>query len=155
MAQLAGAIETAVFEAEIDYALYERTAPDLTLIETPARARANKSLHAGVFKILAFINAAILVVFWATFQGDADALFMVAISAVYLTSYLGTPFLLSRVGGSIDPVERKSFSRFLDEPFETWTGVITGREALLQVVLIPTAILIAVIGMGLIIGVSR
>ena len=155
MAQFAHAIETGVFEAEITSALKERAAPELTVIESARAPRANKSLHAGVFKAFAFINAGILGVFWLTFRGDSEALFMVAISAVYLAAYLGTPFLLSRVGGRIDPAEHKLFAQFLEEPFETWTGVISGREALLQVVLVPVAILIAAVGMGAIIGMNQ
>lgn len=155
MAQLAGAIETGVFEAEITSALKERAAPELTLIELSRERKTNSSLHAGVFKALAFINAGILGVFWLTFRGNSEALFMVAISAVYLGAYLGTPFLLSRVGGRIDPVQSKPFAQFLEEPFETWTGAVSGREALLQIVLVPAAILIAVSGMGLIIGLHQ
>jgi len=117
-------------------------------------AVANTSLHGGVFKTFAGINVAILGVFWMTFQNDAEALFMVAISGVYLAAYLATPYLMSRIG-RIDAPQKKPFHDFLNEPFETWTGVLKGREALLQVLLIPIAILIAVAGMGLIIATVR
>ena len=79
---------------------------------------------------------------------------MVAISGVYLAAYLGSPFVMSRVG-RIDPPLESSFQQFLKAPFTTWTGVITGREALLQVVLVPGAILFAVIGMGMIIAMHQ
>ncbi|WP_425408582.1 hypothetical protein [Hyphococcus sp.] len=156
MAQLAGAIETAVFEAEIISALVERETPDLTLVEAAkTEPRTNTSLHGGAFKALALINAAILGVFGLTFLHDGEALFMVAISAVYLAAYLGTPYVLSKVGGRIDSAQEKPFEQFLGEPFETWTGVISGREALLQIMLVPAAILIAVTGMGVIIGLNQ
>ncbi|PQA86824.1 hypothetical protein [Hyphococcus luteus] len=145
-------METQILEAEIESALKERAAPALTLVKIE---QANTSLHGGVFKALALIYAALLAVFWLTFAGDKEALFMVAISAVYLAAYMGTPFMLSRVGGRVDPVQEKSFAAFLKEPFETWTGVVSGREAMLQILLVPSAVLIAGAGMGLIIAMSR
>ena len=148
---LAQPMEATVFEAEFDPTL-KAGKPKLTVVKSPAPrvSQANTSLHGGVFKLFAAVNVAILGVFWMIFQGDKEALFMVAISGVYLASYFLTPFVMSRVA-RIDTPDGKSFSAFLNEPFETWTGAITGREALIQVMLIPTAILFAVIGMALVI----
>ncbi|MFC2953337.1 hypothetical protein ACFOOP_15480 [Marinicaulis aureus] len=152
MAMLAEVMETGLMEAELDVDRKERVAPAISLVKM---TRPNTTMHGGVFKSLALVYAALLAVFWLAFQGDREALFMVAISAVYLAAYMGTPFMLSRVGGRVDPAEDKSFAAFLREPFETWTGIVTGREAMLQVLLIPMAILIAGCGMGVIIAVSR
>ena len=152
MAMLAEVMETGLIEAELEAERKEQAAPAIMLVKM---TQPNTTLHGGVFKSLALIYAALLAVFWLTFQGDEEALFMVAISAVYLAAYMGTPFLLSRVGGRVDPESNKKFAAFLREPFETWTGIVTGREAMLQVLLIPMAILIAGCGMGVIIAVSR
>lgn len=146
--QLATLIETTVFEAELEAAREKPTAP--RPVPVNENAPANTTMHGSVFKIFAALNAAILGVFWWTFLGDAEALFMVAISGVYLAAYLGTPFVMSRVG-RIDTPQQKQFHQFLEEPFETWTGVITGREAMLQVLLIPGAVFITVIGISIII----
>ena len=146
---LAQPMEAAVFEAEIEVSPSPSKPPHLALVDKTVRA--NTSLHQGVFKVFAAINVAILGVFWLTFLGDPESLFMVAISGVYLAAYMATPVAMSRVG-RIDSPQEKHFHQFLREPFETWTGITTGREALLQVMLIPTAILIAVAGMGLIIA---
>lgn len=152
MAMLAEVMKTGLIEAELAAERKERAATAVMLVKM---TQPNTTLHGGVFKSLALIYATLLAVFWLTFQGDGEALFMVAISAVYLTAYMGTPFMLSRVGGRVDPVDDKNFAAFLHEPFETWTGIVTGREAMLQVLLIPMAILIAGCGMGAIIAVSR
>ncbi|MCK5746945.1 MAG: hypothetical protein KAH44_12055 [Oricola sp.] len=152
MAMLAEVMETGFAEAEREIEREKRTAPAIMLVRM---TQPNTSVHGGVFKALALIYASILGVFWLAFQGDREALFMVAISAVYLAAYMGTPFMLSRIGGRVDPVQEKPLARFLEEPFETWTGVISGREAALQILLIPSALLIASAGMGLIIAASR
>lgn len=145
---LATPIETTVFEAELAAVREKPQTPRLAPVNE--NAAATTSMHGGVFKVFAALNAAILGVFWWTFRSDAEALFMVAISGVYLAAYLGTPFIMSRVG-RVDTPQHKPFHQFLEEPFETWTGVITGREAMLQVLLIPGAIFITVIGISIII----
>ena len=118
------------------------------------KAEPSATVHKTVFKLLAVVNAAILGVFAITFNGDAGALFMVAISAVYLAAYLGTPYVLNRVG-AIEDEDTQDFAAFLKKPFDTWTGEISGAEALTQILLVPGAILIAVTAMGLIIGANQ
>ena len=153
-ASLATPLETTAFEAELESTRLVPTVPKLTVIDGSPAPAPNQTLHSAVFKTLGAINAAILGVFWWTFRGDGEALFMVAVSAIYLAAYMGTPYVMNRAA-KIDGQQSGSFYNFLREPFETWTGVITGREALLQVILIPSAILIAVIGMSIIIGASQ
>ncbi|MEM9494765.1 MAG: hypothetical protein AAGA09_02085 [Pseudomonadota bacterium] len=148
---LAEAIETTVFEAELEAAAAPPK-PHLRLVDAPAPY--NSTMHKGVFQAFALVNAAILGVFWITFSGDAGAAFMVAISAVYLAAYLATPYALSRIRHFDQPTD-ESFSGFLDKPFATWTGAIKGCEALLQILLIPGAILITVTGIAIIIQLVR
>ena len=144
---LAENIETTVFEAELE-AVTKRQKPHLSIVEGPALQ--NTSMHPAAFKLFAALNVGVLGVFWLTFRGDAEALFMVAISGIYLAAYVATPWIMSRIG-AFDAPNTLPFSSFLEEPFETWTGVISGRDAVLQVLLIPSAILSTVIGMSLII----
>ncbi len=148
-AQQLNPIEPAVFQAELDSLREENTRPKLTVVENVSIN--NTSLPGSLFKLFAAVNAAILGVFWMIFSGDKGALFMVTISGVYLAAYLGTPYVMTRIG-HIDAPNNSSFTSFLNEPFETWTGLISGRDAALQVLLIPTAILITVTGIALIIA---
>ena len=154
------AIDPAAYQAELEAEITKQT-PDLRIVETPATAKtrepaANALMHSGAYKLLGAVNFGILAAFWIVFQGHAEALFMVAISGVYLAAYMGTPWMMSRIGGRVEREEEKgTFSDFLSTPFETWTGIITGREALLQVLLIPGAVLMAVIGMTFIIAGAR
>lgn len=128
----------------------ERTLPlqEPRVVLVPA---ANTTLHHAIPKMLAGLNAYVLLAFWIALQGDREALFMVAISAFYLFAYMGTPYLMARLGAKKAP-RSSSLSQFLKEPFDTWTGVITGREAMIQVLTVPVAIAIAVTGMCFIIA---
>lgn len=127
--------------------------PDQTAVRPAPQplVAANTALHGRVVKMLAIINVYILAAFAVTLGGDGEALFMIAISAAYLLAYMGTPYLMGRVGGKhLDYAV--PFDKFLRTPFETWTGTITGRQAMIQVLLVPAAIAIAVTGMCAIIA---
>ncbi|MEZ5915737.1 MAG: hypothetical protein R3C42_08965 [Parvularculaceae bacterium] len=111
------------------------------VISPPAQPRAaapardaqirTHALPGRIYKMLTFCYLGILIAFWLTFQGDGEALFMVAISGFYLAAYVGAPFILSRVK-HIDPPSAESFGDFLSKPFETWTGSVSGREAMIR-----------------------
>lgn len=107
--------------------------------DTPVKGR---EVHAKVAKIYLALHAVLFAVLFTTFSVDSEALFMVAISAFYLIMYIGTPYvLLSRIGGKRF-ASRSSWSEFLDAPHETFTGKITGRDALIQICLVPAAVTI-------------
>lgn len=149
-------MDMAVLEAELVPEQSARPALRLsTVTQEPQNAPyLNSTVHSNVFKILAGLNAFVLLAFWATFQGDKEALFMVAISAVYLVAYMGTPYIMSRAGKE-KPKDVLSFDRFLSAPFETWTETITGRGAMIQILMVPAAIAIAVFGMCIVIGLNQ
>ena len=73
MAMLAEVMETGLIEAELEAERKEQAAPAIMLVKM---TQPNTTLHGGVFKSLALIYAALLAVFWLTFQGDEEALFM-------------------------------------------------------------------------------
>ena len=130
----------------------ENNLPPLALVK--AKNRPQVSVHKAVFQLFAAINTAILVVFWFTFRNDSEALFMVAISTIYLAAYMATPFIMSHIS-HFDRPNESSFHAFLKGSFESWTGEVSGRQVLVQILLIPSAILTTVIGISIIINYVR
>lgn len=80
------------------------------------------------------------------FTGSLEALMMVIISTIYTTIYFAVPtsFLIAegRSGG-------RTMSDFLARGLDSATGHIEGREALLQILLIPAAIIVAILMLGI------
>lgn len=113
----------------------------------------NTAVHDGVFKIFMGLFAAILAIFYLTFSHDAETVFMIGICAFYCLMYFGTPIVLRRA--SREKRENKDWTEFLDEPFSTNTGLISGRTALLQICTVPAALAICVIGICVVITLSR
>ncbi len=124
-------------------------APDSHMISPSAPDAKSKAapvdeplVHPGVAKTYIAIHAVAFAALFLTFSIDGEALFMVAISAFYFLMYVGTPYVMARVGKKrLDT--KHSWSKFLEEPHETFTGPITGREAWIQICLVPAALTVA------------
>ncbi len=132
--------------------------PELQIARPEARitqlVHSNSRMHPFAYRAFAVVNVAILGVFGLVFWKSAETLFMVVISSFYLAAYLGVPTVMNRAS-RFGPSQTKSLSRFLKEPYEISTGVIKGWEAIVQILLVPTALLVAVIGIGIIIGINQ
>jgi len=116
-------------------------------------ASVNTAVHDSVFKIFTGLFAAILAAFYVSFSHDPETVFMIGICAFYCLMYFGTPIVLRRA--SQEKRENKDWTSFLAEPFSTNTGLISGRTALLQICIVPAALLICVVGICVILTLSR
>lgn len=103
--------------------LPERLVPDL-----PA---AVGFMLVGAF---AWIIGAYLITFW----GELQALEMVVVDAVYVTVYLGVPWLVLRLEPRTGP--NPPLADFMRRGLDTFTGHLTGKEALFQILTIPVAL---------------
>ena len=113
-----------------------------------ASTKLNKRLHGAVYKTLGWTFFGIMSVWTITFWNSPAVLFNLGICFIYLAMYLGGPILFARAKGegiSDDMPLRK----FLREPFDTYTGIVTGRQAWVQICLIPVALLVCTIAMGI------
>jgi len=78
-------------------------------------------------------------VFALTFKSSPQTLFMLAICAIYLTMYLAGPLIVMRTAGeTLD--DGTPLAEFLERPFSTYTGIITGRDTWFQICIIPGAL---------------
>ncbi len=99
------------------------------------------------------LYAAIMLDFTLFFTGSASAAFMVGVSIAYVVVYLSVPVAFMRIERTDQP--RISLGRFLKEGVDTWTGHLSGREAIAQVLLIPAVLTIAIFLIGIAWQVAR
>ena len=111
-------------------------------------------MHPGVYKVALACWMGLLGVFVLTFFSSANALFMIAIDAVYAAMFFGIPWIFHRMTPQSGPGPRDFFS-FLNGRLDTIYGPIRASEALLQVILVPLALGIGGIAIGLIIQSAR
>jgi hypothetical protein len=110
-------------------------------------------MHPGVYKIALLCWAGFLSVFWITFWVSGNALFMVTVGTFYALMFFGVPITMSRMAPT-RPREG-SLDAFLRGRFGTFTGPVTGLEALVQVILVPLFLGLGGVAIGTIIRLSR
>lgn len=108
-------------------------------------------VHGGVALSVLAIFTYMFLVIAVTFASDAQASFMVVISAVYTVMYFGTPIVMTRIGG-IPFFDGTRWSDYLDSTIDTYTGPLTGRQIWQQICMIPGALALATTGICLIIA---
>ena len=102
-------------------------------------------IPASVGRMILAAYAMMMAALLLFFTGSVEALMLVVISTLYTVIYLAVPttFLIAerRSGG-------RSMADFLAHGLDSATGHIEGREALLQILLIPAAIIVAILMLG-------
>ncbi len=114
---------------------------DRTACTRSARSRARQDDLPGLRK-------RVLATFAVTMAHSREALFAIAICAVFLAMYLGVP----RIFLGVEPKVAKcpSFDAFLYKGLETYTGHCSGKDALLQMLLVPVLLTLCGFAMGII-----
>ena len=111
---------------------------------TPAMA----DVPAGVTSLVAGSYAALIVVFYALFANSALAFFSITICAFFVAIFFAVPKIFLAVEAA--PVRRPSFARFLNIGMETLTGHSSGRDALVQMLIVPVLLTLGLGAMGII-----
>ena len=132
------------FETEIMPIAGLRDLPVRTAVMGEAAA---PDVPAAVGMMILGVYALILAAFVALFARDTEAGLMVAIGAVYFMIYLAVPATFFRTEGRSGDIDLR---RFLKDGLHTWTGHVGGLEAIVQILLIPVALAIAITAIGII-----
>lgn len=110
------------------------------ITRTKARTlAATTAVHPAAIKIALGCAAWFIFISWALFSGDTETAFQLVFVTLIFAMFLGG----MTWGAAMSPdvtTERKtsrSFAEFLDGDVDIATGLISGREALLQIVALP------------------
>ena len=109
----------------------------------PAAAVPDMPKAAGLFVVAAY--AALIGAFALTIHG-ARAEFAILIGAFYLTMFFAIPAVF--IGVEQDGARRPDLSEFFDRGIDTATGRISGAEALVQMLIVPVLLALAVFAIG-------
>ena len=90
----------------------------------------------------------LLAVFFAFFAGSPLALFSITICAVFVAVFFAVPRIFFAV--EADPARRPSFSRFWHEGIDTLTGRSSGKDALIQMLIVPVFLAFGLLTIGII-----
>jgi hypothetical protein len=121
--------------------------PERTQAGEPFRsAAAAPDVPAVVGKMLVAVYVTLLATFAVTMARSREAIFAIAICAVFLTMYLGVPRIL--LGVEPKQTRRPSLDMFLYKGLETYTGYCSGKEALVQMLIVPILLTLCALAMG-------
>ena len=79
--------------------------------------------------------------------GSRESIFMIVVSALLVVAYFTVP----RIFLHIEPAagRRPTLARFLSDGIATMTGHTSGRDALVQMLIVPVLLTVGVIAMGI------
>jgi hypothetical protein len=110
---------------------------------TPAAA----DLPPAVGRLVAASYLGLLSMFFLFMAGSAEALFAITISAGFMAIFFAVPRLFLHVEPRTG--RRPSFARFMAGGMETLTGHASGRDALIQMMIVPVFLTFGIAAMGI------
>lgn len=102
----------------------------------------------GVGQLIVGAYAGLLAVLFAFFTGSALALFAVTIAAGFAVAFFTIPILFLKV--EADRSRRPTFEGFLHHGMETLTGYCSGRDAMIQMLIVPVLLTFGLATMGIV-----
>lgn len=111
---------------------------------TPAMA----DVPHGVANLLVGSYAALILVFFGLFARSPLALFAITICAFFVAMFFAVPKLFLALESA--PALRPTLGRFMRTGLATLTGPSTGRDALVQMLIVPVLLTLGLAAMGII-----
>ena len=124
---------------------FAETLPEAAAPTLPSPAAPD--VAAGVGGLIVAAYAALILVFFAFFTGSATALFAVTIAAGFAIAFFSVPRLFFAV--EPDPGRRPSLSVFMYRGLDTLTGHSSGKDALVQMLIVPVLLTLGLLAMGI------
>jgi hypothetical protein len=111
---------------------------------TPAIA----DIPGGVTNLIVGSYAALILVFFGLFARSPLALFAITICAFFVAMFFAVPKVFLAVEAA--PGRRPTLSRFMHAGMMTLTGRSSGRDALVQMLIVPVLLTLGLAAMGII-----
>ena len=102
---------------------------------------------AGVGGLIVASYAALIAAFAFATVGSRESIFMIVVSALFVVTYFTVPRIFLRIEPKAGT--RPTLERFLSEGMVTMTGHSSGRDALVQMLIVPVFLTMAVLAMGI------
>ncbi len=149
-----------ISEAQIAAAAWPTTMEGLMLAEPPETATlpepvrqagptaAAPDIAPGVGGLIVASYVSLVLVLFAFFTGSLSAMFAVTIAAGFVAIFFAVP----RIFFSVEPKDgrRPSLPEFVEKGVNTFTGHSSGRDALLQMLIVPVLLTLGLFAMGIV-----
>ncbi len=124
--------------------------PQETQNFAPTPAAPDVPASVGIMIVSTYV--ALIAAFALATAGSAESIFAITIAALFVAVY----FTLPRIFFGVEPkgVARPDFDRFMREGMQTLTGHSSGRDALVQMMIVPVLLTFGVLAMGVAVALS-
>ena len=129
--------------------LTEPEAPTASDLATPlpSPAPAVPDVAAGVGGLIIGAYAALIGVFFALFAGSLASIFALVIALGFVVMFFSVPAIFLKVEG--DQSRRPSMGDFMYDGIQTLTGHSSGKDALVQMLIVPVLLTFCILVMGI------
>lgn len=136
-------LEGLVLSAPVASAANDVAADPAPAVPTPAAP----DVAAGVGGLIVAAYAGLVLVFFAFFTGSLLATMVVTISAAFVAVFFTVPRLFFGLEPRAD--RRPSLNAFMHKGLDTLTGHSTGKDALVQMLIVPVLLTLGLLAMGI------
>lgn len=114
-----------------------------------------RHLHPGVFVVSMSGWFVFMLTYWLVFGLHLEGALVLAVATVFFAVYFALPLVLMRLRRMPSWVEKSTFTEFLRGEIDTYTGHMGGKDALAQVAVLPIAIALGTMAIGIIVAAAR
>ena len=143
LARVAEAARADAFESFAPATVAERTETAVAAMPAPAVP----DVAPGVGGLIVGAYAALIATFFAFFTGSLLATMVVTISAGFVAIFFAVPRIFLGLEG--DASRRPDLAEFWHEGLDTLTGHSSGRDALVQMLIVPVLLTFGIFAMGI------
>ena len=111
-------------------------------------AAAAPDVAAGVGGLIVASYVSLILVFFAFFAGSLESVFVISIAALFLAVFFTVPRLFFKF--ELDDTRRPSLPAFMERGLETLTGHSSGRDAIIQMIIVPVLLTLGLLAMGIV-----
>jgi type IV secretory pathway VirB2 component (pilin) len=98
---------------------------------------------------------AMVALMWLTFARTGEgALFMLIVTLVF-AAFAAVPLLTLRLGRREAAAKPVSFREYLGQSIDTLTGPLSGRAALVQIIVVPVLLTLCLVGIAVALALAR
>jgi hypothetical protein len=108
----------------------------------------HRALHPVVYRVMAGAAVWMVVVCWVVFGADSYTGLQLTVVVGFALTFLLIPYVLGRLSPAQRKQDKSSFHDWLGDEFETNTGDVRSRDAMVMVLVAPMAGAVGISAIG-------
>jgi type IV secretory pathway VirB2 component (pilin) len=120
----------------------------------PSRSRP-REVHSGALALLLGFYGAMVALMWLTFARTGEGAFVMLVVTLVFAAFAVVPLVILRLGRRDAAAKPVSFRKYLERSMDTLTGPLTGRAALVQIIVVPALLTLCLVGIAVALALAR